>query len=113
MQTIDEFIADAKAEEEVKRRIGDITPVSDKMMIPIDMDELIKLKLKLADYERLMQVIIANARLSWNDKSLITEGDLVMDAFKLLYPDEYEGLYERLKEKRENGSVSGDSEVDG
>ncbi len=87
--------------------IQNIENSSEKMMISVD--EFCELKAELMLYKIFMKAVINSVELNWNKTGLTTNGEEVMGAFKLLYPDVYEKLYRKEKD----GSLPGNNEADG
>ena len=117
---IDEAIADAIAEEEVKKEqqaeetktydfrdeleaqlkdaFSDSLKTRKENKVTIDLNEYLILKFKERDLERVVDTILAELRLSYNNEYLrIDNDDNVVDVIKVLYPDVYGGILEDLQ----------------
>ena len=95
---IDEAIADALAEEEVKP----IMKPSYETKVTIDLEEYIDLRMKEKDFNLIMSVIAEYMGLDYRDEDIYFRGnDQLTDAFKLLYPDVAKTIFGKLKAKKE------------
>ena len=116
MENIEEMIADARAEEEVKKaqakRREEIKEKAkervrenwnaEREKISIDREEYKALILEHADYLRVIEAIRANVRYNKYSETLGIN-DEFMDIIKALYPDLYNGLKEEFKEDLKEG----------
>lgn len=93
---IDELIADAKAEETV---VENTNKNFNQGSMSLDINDLVAQRCKMVDYERIIGAVIANASLNWNKKGMTTDGDEIMNTFKVLFPDVYDNLLADLKAK--------------
>ena len=113
---IEEIIADARAEEEVAREMAKgnfrdelrgklkeaFTPREEES-VRIDLREYVTLVNKAMDLDRVLNAIVDNLKLSYNNEYLRLDDETkVVDAFRVLYPEAYDALYaaelDRLKE---------------
>lgn len=99
MSDLDKLIADAKAEEQAKADFNTTTKANfrkiarDTATVTIKADEYVLLKQKETDLERVLSAIIDGLGLSYNKEYLtIRNGDLVVNAVKVLYPESYDKL---------------------
>ena len=114
MENIDEMIADAKAEEEVKQaslkdfretlrnKLNDTFTVEaiESPKVTIDLDEYLMLKYKARDLEKIIQAILVGFRLNYSKDDLSIDKAEVLEAFKVLYRETYEDiLAEKLAEE--------------
>lgn len=112
---IEELIADAKAEEEVAREQEKAAKeqafkdelreqLKEKLFtkresakVTIDLDEYVELKLKAADFDRILKAIVSSIELSYSKEYLrIKNDDNVIDTIKVLYPEAYDAIFEDL-----------------
>lgn len=115
MSELDEIIADAKAEEEVKKeqfkkRMEEITASAKERMekslqeakdkITISRDDYVSLKLVQADYTRVMDAIFRYADYNKYSESLGIKDDF-MNVISFLYPEDYANKLEELKAEAE------------
>ena len=105
---IEEIIADARAEEEVAREMAKsnfrdelrgklkeaFTPREEES-VRIELREYVTLVNKAMDLDRILNAIVDNLELSYNNEYLKLEnyGEKVVDAFRVLYPEAYDALY--------------------
>lgn len=112
---IEEMIADAKAEEEVAREQAKaaadrqfkedlreqlkenlLETVKNKKAsnkVTIDLDEYVMLDNKSKDLDRLLTAIISDLGLNYNRERLrVKDGDNIVDALRVLYPEAYDHL---------------------
>lgn len=114
---IEELIADARAEEEVARLMKDeedgvriwaqpdfrdelrdklkeaFTPREEEN-VRIALREYVTLVNKAMDLDRILNAIVDNLKLSYNNEYLrLDDDDKVVDAFRVLYPEAYDALY--------------------
>lgn len=121
MENIDEIIADAMAEEEVKREqektkakkkaadnfkkelkeslvnmVAELAPQAEQT-VKISLSEYIGLVYTLRDLELLKAVLFNNMELSYNKEyvKLTNDGEII-NVLKLLYPTEYNEAYKKL-----------------
>lgn len=108
MKDIDEMIADAKAEEQVakeqekaakeqaqredfKQRIAEkLTAKKENTKVTINLEEYTTLKLKERDLERLLNAIINDLELNYCGDGLRLKDDVLLDAFRVIYPEAYD-----------------------
>lgn len=107
---IEELIADAKAEEEVRREQAkeELTNTLTKSFtdafkakmgatVNVDVTEYVYLKQIEADYNRIMGAIERSFGPNYdNTKARIDDGDIILDVYKALYPAEFEEIQERI-----------------
>ena len=114
---IEELIADAKAEEEVKREQvqDELTNALMKSFtanlnkgaeeknnggsVTISLSEYVELKQIESDFNRLFDAIVRSFELNYNHEDIRVDGDIIKDVFKALYPAEYEAGYKALLEE--------------
>lgn len=113
MESIDEAIADAKAEEEVNQaNIKDFrdqlreklaetfvpTPIP-QQTISIDLEEYVQLRQRALELDRLIAEIEDNLMLAYGcDALYLKDNQKVLATYKTFYPDAYAFILERLKE---------------
>ena len=110
-KNIDEVIADAMAEEEVRadqpkndyeeciKPVADIFGGCDNKVV-INLAEYTALKLKEADLTRIVCTIASNLELSYSKEDLrIGDGDRIVNAFRALYTEVYDTILEDEKAK--------------
>lgn len=116
---IEEIIADARAEEEVAReqaaakeksfrdelreRLKETFKPREEEKITIPLSEYVILKQKAADLDRVLNAIVDNLKLGYNNEYLrLDNEEKVVDAVRVLYPEAYGTLLaaelDRLKE---------------
>lgn len=99
---IDEMIADAIAEEEVKNDNKGMFSKYNEVEITIPLKEYLSLKLMNADFDRIMRGIMDSFGLNYNGESLrVNNGESITEVMNVLYPDIMENLYEELKKKEQ------------
>ena len=111
MLEIEEVIADAKAEEEAKKEADFKTKFKEGLQdafkqeepkVSITVKEYVLLKQKEQDLERLVNIIIDDVELNYNNELRLKSYDNIIDAFKVLYPEAYAHVVavelERVKE---------------
>ncbi len=111
MLEIEEVIADAKAEEEAKKEADFKAKLKEGLQdafkqeepkVSITVQEYVLLKQKELDLERLVNIIIDDVELNYNNELRLKSYDNIIDAFKVLYPEAYAHLVavelERVKE---------------
>ena len=93
-KTIEEMIAEAKAEENAS------VEKKDNREISIPLAEYVYLKQKEIDFDRLLEAILGNARLNY-DKSgvMIEDNENIFSVIKTLFRDVYVIIYNDLLEK--------------
>lgn len=109
MQDINEMIKSVKAEEEQERNTNwgeALRQLKDKeekgrdSKVTITLDEYLVLKAKEMDLERIMRSIVDALTLSYNSEFLsIRESGGIVDAFRVLFPEAYEKIYEEQIDK--------------
>lgn len=112
--TIDECIADAKAEEEVKKSYDfnkTSQDVKKEATVTINLNEYTALAKIAMDFKRIMYAIVKDARLSYDNDHLIIDGDEVEAAFRILNPDLYQVTHSALLEKAQETQAKEDKEV--
>ena len=110
MSELDEILADARAEEEVKKEqlkkkweeatknaTEKLRESLAKEKIVIDKDEYLELKLVQADYTRVMDAIFRYADYNKYSESLGITDDF-MNVISFLYPEDYANKLAELKE---------------
>jgi hypothetical protein len=116
---IEEIIADARAEEEVAReqaaakeksfrdelreRLKETFRPREEEKVTIPLSEYVILKQKAADLDRVLNAIVDNLKLGYNNEYLrLDNEEKVVDAVRVLYPEAYGTLLaaelDRLKE---------------
>ena len=121
MENIDEIIADAMAEEEVKREqektkakkkaadnfkkelkeslvnmVAELAPQAEQT-VKISLSEYIGLVYTLRDLELLKAVLFNNMTLSYSKEyAKLTNDEEIINVLKLLYPTEYNEAYKKL-----------------
>jgi hypothetical protein len=99
MATIDEVIADAIAEEEVKKNMAapafQILPPMDDTKVTISLEEYKRLVLTENYYNRLLDEVESFIALSYDKKRLYIDANLT-DFYRILYPEKYKAAYEKL-----------------
>jgi hypothetical protein len=116
---IEEIIADARAEEEVAReqaaakeksfrdelreRLKETFKPREEEKVTIPLSEYVILKQKAADLDRVLNAIVDNLKLGYNNEYLrLDNEEKVVDAVRVLYPEAYGTLLaaelDRLKE---------------
>ena len=122
---IEELIADAKAEEEVRKEqpckdfsfreeleshlkeaFSDIKARRENK-VTIDLNEYLILKFKERDLEKIVATILDELKLHYNKEDLtLYDDDAIVNMIKALYPEVYQNilydLQEEDKEKRKN-----------
>ena len=112
MKSIDEMIADAQAEEEVKREVfeADIRDslrdrvkeaIKDDVTVRVPLTKYEELISDSIDLARLLKAIVADAELNYHADGLRIDGSNVADAFKILYTEEYYKLVDELRKKKD------------
>jgi hypothetical protein len=116
MKNIDEVIADAMAEEEVRNEIekqaeedfkndarevlkDHFKEVIDSRVnnVTIPLSEYLALKFKEMDLGRLIGSIYGNLELTYSKEGLrLDESERVVDTFRVLYPNMYEDMFKEL-----------------
>ena len=102
MGTIDEAIADAMAEEEVKQNMGQPTTPAIQLVPPlvenkvtIDLEEYKELILQASDYERLLNEINDYIRLNCNEDDIEVIPNLTK-FYKIFFPETCRSMRRRL-----------------
>ena len=107
---IEEIIADARAEEEVAReqaaakeksfrdelreKLKETFRPREEESVKIDLREYVTLVNKAMDLDRVLNAIVDNLKLSYNNEYLRLDDETkVVDAFRVLYPEAYDALY--------------------
>ena len=112
--SIEEIIADAKAEEEVAReqekaakeekaredfrdalreQLKDaLIPRRDDEKVTISLKEYITLKQKEVDLDRILNVMVDSVYLNYSKDELRLNGDRVIEVMRVLYPEAYDAL---------------------
>lgn len=109
MEDINEMIKNFKAEEEQERNTNwgeTLRQLKDKeekgrdSKVTITLDEYLVLKAKEMDLDRIMRSIVGALTLSYNSEFLsIRESGGIVDAFRVLFPEAYEKIYEEQIDK--------------
>jgi len=124
MESIEEMIADAQAEEQVKAEfkssknkmadnfkadlkaalknaLADVTEVDDQL-VRITLGEYMSLVYMARDLDLLKNAIARSLGLSYNEEFLaIKHDDEILDVYKTLYREEYDALLSKEQEKGE------------
>lgn len=104
---IEEMIADAKAEEEVKNDMFSEYNIEsvDNSKVTIDLSEYTMLKLMEMDFNRVLSAAFKSLSLSYDFKRVYIESDgVITDVIRALYPDECEAIRLNLiKEENSEG----------
>lgn len=118
MKDINEMIKSVKAEEEQERNTNwgeTLRQLKDKekegrdSKVTITLDEYLVLKAKEMDLERLVRSIVEALTLSWNTEFLsIRESQGIVDAFRVLFPEAYEKIYEEAIDKYNQENKEGE-----
>ena len=111
---IEEMIAVARAEEEVrqemepkrdfkeelKARLSDAIKDADKNRVTIDLEEYMALKYKERDLDILLNAIFSSLQLGYRREDLaIKDDDLIVNATRVIYPEAFRTILEELKDK--------------
>lgn len=113
---IEEMIADARAEEEVKaeqekaakvekakedfrkqlsEQLKEAFSFKEDSKVTISLREYVLLKQKEIDLERIVNTILDGLEISYNNEYLkFRDGEVIGNLIKLLYPELYEGIFE-------------------
>lgn len=116
-KTIDEIIADAKAEEEVEKDFRnslkhelaqDIGAQKEEQTVTISLEEYLYFNAKNMDFDRVMSAIVKDAALSYDKERLIvSDRENIFNTIKVLFPDIYDTLLKRLlKEDKEEEEIN-------
>ena len=70
--------------------------------VTIDLAEYVELQKTNTHFRILLEVLFADAKLSYNEKYLNFNDDSISEILKIIAPDDYEGIYEMLIEEKEN-----------
>lgn len=107
MGTIDEAIADAMAEEEVKQNMGQPTtpaiqlvPPLEENKVTIDLEEYKELILQASDYERLLNEINDCVRLNYNEDDIEVIPNLTK-FYKIFFPETCKAMLRSLIIKKQ------------
>lgn len=93
-RTIEEMIAEAKAEENA------FTEKKDNREISIPLAEYVYLKQKEIDFGRLLEAILGNARLNYDKSGVMLEDkENIFSVIKTLFSNVYDYIYNDLLEK--------------
>lgn len=101
METIDEAIADAMAEEEVKQSMQptapaiQLVPPLEENKVTIDLEEYKELILQASDYERLLNEINDYIRLNYNEDDIEVIPNLTK-FYKIFFPETCRSMHRRL-----------------
>lgn len=113
MENIEKMIADARAEEEVKKeqektrredafrrelkaKLSEVVGKSPKVEIPLD--EYSILKAKEMDLTRLLVAIADDLKLNYSKDDLRLDGERTLNTFRALYSDAYDAILDEVKE---------------
>lgn len=105
MDIMDEMIADARAEEEVRKaqieaKIAETKKDSTK--VNIDLEEYVGLRMAFEDYKKLVDSIFKGCRYyKYGADISINEDKVVMTMLKLNFPELYLDTLLKLKEEKE------------
>lgn len=98
---IDEIIAEAMAEEAVKKDMADSKPniFKTETKVTIDLNEYVTLKMIEKDFSIIFSIICEGLELAYDKSGLMYGGDYhaLARAIKMLYPDIYSSIFEELK----------------
>ena len=98
MVDIEDIIAEARAEEEAKRKPIDQTPV----MVTISLDQYKELVLESTDLDRIITAISDGFSASrYTEGRIKFDGDRVVETFRALYPTDYDMIEQDLLSKQE------------
>ena len=93
-KTIEEMIAEAKAEE------SSFVEKNDNREISIPLAEYVYLKQKEIDFDRLLEAILGNARLNYDKSGVMLEDkENIYFVIKTLFSNIYDYIYNKLLEK--------------
>lgn len=100
---IDEIIAEAMAEEEVKKDMADSKANIFKTdtKVTIDLNEYVTLKILEKDFSSILSIICEGLELNYNKDDLIYDADrsTLANTIKIIYPDIYSSIFAELKEE--------------
>ena len=100
---IDEVIAEAMAEEAVKKDMADSKPniFKTETKVTIDLNEYVTLKILEKDFSSILSIICEGLDLNYNKDGLIYDGDrsTLANAINIIYPDIYSSIFAGLKEE--------------
>jgi len=106
-KNIDETIADALAEEEVKKMnepkkisLTDVKTMKPEPMVEVSVDEYVSLKLIKYDLERIVHAIVADLKLNYSGDALYSAGEETLKAFEVIYPDMAALMLKELKKMK-------------
>ena len=116
---IEEMIADAKAEEEVKaaqeksenndfrealkERVKATFTNRESATATIPLHEYTTLTSRSLDLDRILSAIISGLKMGYSGGYLRLDDDLVLNTFRALYPDIYAGLFEKIQAETKEG----------
>lgn len=116
---IDEVIADARAEEEVKAeqeksenndfrdalraKLKETFINRESATVIIPLHEYTELKSRSIDLDRIIVAIISGLKMGYSKDYLRLDDDLVLNTFRALYPDIYAGLFEEIQAETKEG----------
>lgn len=116
---IDEIIADAKAEEEVKaaqekgenndfrdalrERLKDTFTGMESTKVTIPLHEYATLTSRSLDLDRILSAIMRGLKVGYSKDYLRLDDGLVLNTFRALYPDVYDGLFAKIIAETKEG----------
>lgn len=99
---IDEVIADAKAEEAVLTEEKEVMETWQNEEVAMPVYKVLEMAQSDKDFNRLLDVIIANFDLNYNKTDLvIRDTQPIVEAMKVLYPHLCEMILDDLREREE------------
>lgn len=117
-KNIDETIADALAEEEVKKMneskkitLTDVKTMKPEPMIEVQVDEYVSLRQLKYDLERIVRAIVSDLKLNYSGDALYSAGEETLKAFEVIYPDMAALMLKELKERKAEKAAQKDKEV--
>lgn len=100
---IDELIAEAMAEEDVKKDMADSKAniFKTETKVTIDLNEYVTLKILEKDFSSILSIIGEGLELNYDKDGLRYNGDYnaLAEAIKVIYPDIYSSIFAELKEE--------------
>lgn len=94
---IEEMIADAKAEEEVKNDMFSEYNIesADNSKVTIDLSEYVMLKMESLDLNRILSAIVDDIKSDYDSRYISFEKSITINTFKALFG----GVFEAIKEE--------------
>lgn len=102
---IDEVIAEAMAEEEVKKDMKESKIPNNifrsETKVSVDLNEYVTLKIMEKDFSSILSIICEGLELNYDKDGLRYNGDYnaLAEAIKVIYPDIYSSIFAELKEE--------------